>query len=81
MRTGKMSMILKRKPEEKAGGDCPSTPCCPSLDCSRDELVAYIRSMKGGERVMEMGEPWRFKIQLLSMLICLITIYVEQVIG
>ena len=20
-------MILKRKPEEKAGGDCPSTPC------------------------------------------------------
>lgn len=28
--------------------------CCPSLDCSRDELVAYIRSMRGGERVMEM---------------------------
>jgi hypothetical protein len=55
MRTGKISMILKRKPEEKAGGDCPSTPYCPSLDCSHDELVAYIRSMKGGERVQEMG--------------------------
>lgn len=25
------------------------------MDCSHDELVAYIRSMKGGERVMEMG--------------------------
>lgn len=36
--------------------DCPSAPCCPSLDCSREELVAYIKSMKGGERVMEMGE-------------------------
>jgi len=31
------------------------TPCCPPLDCSHEELVAYIRSMKGGERVMEMG--------------------------
>lgn len=29
---------------------------CPSLDCPPDELVAYIKSMKGGERVMEMGE-------------------------
>ena len=30
MRTGKMSMILKREPKEKAGGDCPRTPCSPS---------------------------------------------------
>jgi hypothetical protein len=50
-----MSKILKRQPEKKVGGDCPSTPCCPSLDCSHDELVAYIRAMKGGERVQEMG--------------------------
>ena len=32
----------------------PRMACCPSLDCSHDELVAYIRSMTGGERVMEM---------------------------
>jgi hypothetical protein len=33
----------------------PAVPSSPSLDCSHDELVAYIKSMKGGERVMEMG--------------------------
>ena len=27
----------------------------PPLDCLHEELVAYIKSMKGGERVMEMG--------------------------
>jgi len=27
----------------------------PPLDCSHEDLVAYIRSMKGGERVQEMG--------------------------
>lgn len=27
----------------------------PPLDCPREDLVAYIRSMKGGERVQEMG--------------------------
>lgn len=27
----------------------------PPLDCSREELISYILSMKGGERVMEMG--------------------------
>lgn len=27
----------------------------PPLDCSSEELISYIRSMKGGERVMEMG--------------------------
>lgn len=26
----------------------------PALDCSHEELVTYIRSMKGGERVMDM---------------------------
>ena len=56
-------MILKREPEEKAGGDCPSTPCCPSLNCSHDELVAYIRSLKGGERVMEMGRAAMFGLK------------------
>ena len=33
----------------------PASACCPLLDCTNDELVAYIRSMKGGERVIEMG--------------------------
>ena len=33
---------------------CHPTTCCPSLDCPHDELVAYIRSMRGGERVREM---------------------------
>lgn len=27
----------------------------PPLDCSHEELVAYILAMKGGERVQEMG--------------------------
>jgi hypothetical protein len=27
----------------------------PPLDCSHDDLVTYIKSMKGGERVMELG--------------------------
>jgi hypothetical protein len=27
----------------------------PALNCSNEELVKYIRSMKGGERVMEMS--------------------------
>lgn len=31
------------------------TQCIPPLDCSREDLVAYIRSMKNGDRVMEMG--------------------------
>ncbi len=39
----------------KAQSELASALCCPSLDCTNDELVAYIRSMKGGERVMEMG--------------------------
>ena len=30
-------------------------PCSPPLDCPHEELVTYIRSMKGGERVQEMG--------------------------
>lgn len=29
--------------------------CNPPLNCSNEVLVAYIKSMKGGERVMEMG--------------------------
>lgn len=33
----------------------PSLAGSPSLDCPREDLVAYIRSMKGGERVQEMG--------------------------
>jgi hypothetical protein len=41
--------------EETPEGGLQSAACCPALDCSRDELVAYIRSMKGGERVQEMG--------------------------
>jgi hypothetical protein len=41
--------------EEKANDRLGATACSPSLDCSHDELVAYIHSMKGGERVMEMG--------------------------
>lgn len=36
------------------GGSSPAF-CCPSLDCSLTELVTYIKSMKGGERVIEMG--------------------------
>lgn len=31
-------MILKREPKEKAGGDCPSTPC--SLSFSEDKPTA-----------------------------------------
>lgn len=34
---------------------CGRTPFYPPLDCSHEELVSYIQSMKGGERVMEMG--------------------------
>ena len=40
---------------EAADGGLRLTTCCPSLDCSHDELIAHIRSMKGGERVQEMG--------------------------
>lgn len=31
-------------------------PCEPTLWCPHEELVEFIRSMKGGERVQEMGE-------------------------
>jgi hypothetical protein len=34
---------------------CVEVPIDPPLDCSNEVLVAYIRSMKGGERVIEMG--------------------------
>ena len=40
--------------QQASGGRRPSS-CSPSLDCSLTELYAYIKSMKGGERVMEMG--------------------------
>jgi len=34
----------------------PPLPPVPSLDCSRDELIAFIRTRKPGDRVIEMGE-------------------------
>jgi L-aminopeptidase/D-esterase-like protein len=47
MRTGRMSMILKRKPEEKAGGDCPSTHC--SLPLSVIDLLITCTSLSATE--------------------------------
>ena len=47
MRTGKMSMILKRKPKEKAGGGCPFTPCSRSIFRAAD-IVHHAPS----------GEDW-----------------------
>jgi len=41
--------------KEDAGAVLGGSPVRPSLDCSHEELVAYIRSMTGGERVQEMG--------------------------
>ena len=41
-------MILKRKPEEKAGGDCPSTPCSPSLGRKRYSSVKEMNRMTAG---------------------------------
>ena len=40
---------------ENTEGKLTDEPIYPALDCPKEELVAYIRSMKGGERVMEMG--------------------------
>ena len=42
--------------ETRKANDSRPVAGCPSLDCSNAELVAYIRAMKGGERVMEMGK-------------------------
>ena len=41
--------------DKTTDGMLPAPACSPSLDCPHDVLVSYIRSMKGGERVMEMG--------------------------
>lgn len=43
-------------PEQPANAGCGAVACSPSLDCSREQLVEFIQSMKGGERVIEMGQ-------------------------
>lgn len=48
-------MPAKTTAETSKPGGSDAPICSPSLDCPHDALVAYIRSMKGGERVVEMG--------------------------
>lgn len=52
-------MILKRKPEEKAGGDCPSTPCSDS-----SERCYTTRSSAHGSGYVPLSNPERFEMTL-----------------
>lgn len=43
-------MILKRKPKEKAGGDCPSTPCSAGWFLQQ---IKVVTSSYNGEYCMQ----------------------------